>query len=400
MKRAGFHTEAPMWFRRILFLLLIVITAVFASYYSGPLPYALFYLSLLLPLLSYLYLLYIYNRFRVYQLIEKKTLVKYESVPFRFILANEDILTYAHIRVTFLDDYSVLEQVDASRNYTLLSGEREEYATTLMCRYCGKYRVGIDRIVLEDYFRIFRLSYRCPTPMEVHVLPRVLQPERLSLFSLASEGMRLTNNENSPFPDAETRNYQVGDSPRRIHWKALARQGELLTRKQLPEPKPELHIFLDLDLPVLEEAEYLPRFDRLAESTLAVANFYLRTKTPCNIYAGTGGLQRFQLHSQKDFDLLYAFFCGNERISGFSATKLLTAFSYNNITNTKCIIITTAPMPELAAACTTLLDNGNNIAVLCLCKAELHMFSPFISERFTVLPVDPDRDLLSVLESF
>lgn len=389
-----------MWFRRILFFLLIIITGVFASFYSGPLPYALFYLSLLLPLLSYLYLLYIYNRFRVYQLLEKKTLVKYEAVPFQFILANEDLLTYAHIRVTFLDDYSTLEKVDASRSYTLLSGEREEYATTLMCRYCGKYRVGIDRIVLEDYFRIFRLSYHCPTPMEVHVLPRVLQPERLSLFSSAAEGIRLTNNQNSPFPDAETRNYHLGDAPRLIHWKAFARQGELLTRKQLPEPKPEQHIFLDLNLPTLNEAEYIPRFDLLAESTLAIADFYLRTKTPCNVYAGTGGLQRFQLHSQKDFDLLYAFFCGNERISGLSATKLLTGFSYNDITNTKCIIITTDPKPELAAACMTLLSNGNHIAVLCLCKTELHAFSSFISERFAVFPVDPDRDLLSTLENF
>jgi len=389
-----------MWLRRIIFLLLIILTAVFASFYSGPLPYALFYLALLLPLLSYLYLLYIYNRFRVYQLIEKKTLVKYESVPFQFILANEDILTYAHIRVTFLDDYSTLEQVDTSRSYTLLSGEREEYVTTLMCRYCGNYKVGIDRIILEDYFRIFRLSYRCPTPMEVRVLPRVLQPERLSLFPFTAEGVRLTNNQNSPFPDAETRNYQLGDSPRLIHWKAFARQGELLTRKQLPEPKPELHIFLDLDLPVLEEAEYLPRFDLLAESTLAIADFYLRTKTPCNVYAGTAGLQRFQLHSQKDFDLLYSFFCGNERISGLSATKLLTGFSYNDISNTKCIIITSDPKPELAAACTPLLDNGNHLVVLCLCKTELHAFSSFISERFTMLPVDPDQDLLSVLESF
>ena len=389
-----------MWLRRILFLLLIIITAVFASFYGGALPYALFYLSLALPLLSYLYLLYIYNRFRVYQLIDKKTLVKYESVPFRFILANEDILTYAHIRVTFLDDYSTLGQVDASRCYTLLPGERKEYTTTLMCRYCGNYRVGIDRIVLEDYFHIFRLSYRCPTPMEVHVLPRVLQPEQLSLFATTVEGLRLTNNQSSPYPDSETRHYQIGDSPRMIHWKALARQGELLTRKQLPEPKPDQHIFLDFELPVHDAAEYLPRFDLLAESALAIADFYLRTKTPCNLYAAVEGMQRFHLHSQKDFDLLYTFFCSNECISGLSATELLTGFPYNDIINTKCIIITTAPKPELAAACTTLLDNGNHIVILSLCKTELHAFSPFISERFTILPVDPDRELLSTLESF
>ena len=100
-----------MWRNRIFLLLFIILTAVFASFFGGPLPYALFYLSLLLPLISYLYLLYIYNRFRVYQLIDKKTLTKHETVPFRFILANEDLLTYAHIHVTFLDDFSSLEHV-------------------------------------------------------------------------------------------------------------------------------------------------------------------------------------------------------------------------------------------------------------------------------------------------
>lgn len=389
-----------MWLRRSIFLAFIIITAVFASFYGGPLPYALFYLSLLLPLLSYLYLLYIYNRFRVYQLIDKKTLVKYESVPFRFILANEDILTYAHISVTFLDDYSTLEQVDVSHDHTLLPGERKEYATTLMCRYCGTYRVGIDRIVLEDYFRIFRLSYHCPTPLEVHVLPRVLQPERLSFFSSLTEGMRLTLNQNSQFPDAETRNYQPGDSPRMIHWKAVAHHGELLTRKNLPEPKPEQHIFLDLDLPRHDGTEYLPRFDILAESLLAITDFYLKQKTPCNVYADADGYHRFTVHSQKDFDILYAFLSQDERIFGTSVTDLLNRFSYSDITNTKCIIITTDPKPELALACTSLLDAGNHIAVLCLCKAELHDLSPFVSERFALLPVDPERDLLSSLESF
>lgn len=389
-----------MWIRRIVFLAFIIITGVFASFYGGPLPYALFYLALLFPLLSYLYLIYVYNRFRVYQLVAKKTLTKYEAVPFRFILANEDILTYAHIRVTFLSDYSSLEYVDTSRSHTLLPGEQEEYETTLMCRYCGTYRVGIERIVLEDYFRIFRLSYRCPTPMEVHVLPRLLQPERLSLFSASAEGLRLTLNQNSQFPDAETRNYQTGDSPRMIHWKALARQGKLMTRKYLPEPRPEQHIFLDLNLPSDNEADYLPRFDILAECTLAIADYYLRCNTPCTLYTETGSPLCFSLHSPGDFDMLYAFFCSTERIHGSSAVKLLSNFPNSNIINTKCIIITTDPTPELFRVCTPLLDNGNHIAVLCLGKHDLSNFNNFVSERFTLLPVDPDSDLIASLERF
>ena len=388
-----------MWRNRIILILFIIFTAVFASYFGGPLPYALFYLSLLLPLVTYLYLLYIYNRFCVYQLIDKKTLTKHEMVPFRFILANEDYITYAHIRVTFLDDFSSLDNVDNSKSHTLLSGEREEYSTTLLCRYSGSYRVGIDKIILEDYFRIFRLSYQCPTPMEVHVLPRILQPERLSLFPSASEGARLTQNVNSQFPDAETRKYLPGDSPRLIHWKALAHQNVLLTRKQLPEPKPEQHIFLDLALPK-EESGYLKRFDILAESLLAISNFYLKTKTPVTVWMNCNGLQRFSVHSQSDFEELYSFLCSEQRIYGSSAATLLSEFRHSDIINSKCVILTTQPEAELISACTLLLDSGNHFAVLCLCKEDLSSYQPFVNERFVMLPVDPDKDLVSSLERF
>lgn len=387
-----------MWLRRIILLLIIILTAVFASFYGGPLPYALFFLSLLVPLLSFLYLYYIYHQFRVYQLIDKKTLVKYETVPFCFVLANEDILTYTHIRVTFLDDYSTLTQVDTSNSYTLLPGEREEYKTTLMCRYCGTYRVGIDHIILEDFFGLFRLSYRCPSPLEVHVLPRVLLPERLSFYMEATGGIRLTNNQNSFFPDAETRKYQTGDPLRTIHWKAFARNGELLTRKQLPEPRPEQYIFLDMALPASEDAEYFPRFDRLAETTLAISNYYLNNHTPCNVYLDADGLQHFAVYAQKDFDLLYSFFCKEERLSGSSAVQLLRSLPCNHITNTKCIIITTQPQPELIQVCEPLLDSGNYVTVLCLCDDDLDVFRAFTNEQFCLLQIPPDHDLLSALE--
>lgn len=389
-----------MRLRRLILFIIIISTAVFASFYGGPIPYTLFYLSLLIPLLSFLYLYYIYHRFRVYQLIDKKTLVKYENVPYRFVLANEDILTYTHIRVTFLDDYSELLQVDTSRIYTLLPGDREEYATSLMCRYSGTYRVGIDHIILEDYFGIFRLSYCCPSPLEIHVLPRVLLPEHLSFFMEATGGIRLTNNQNSFFPDAETRKYQIGDSLRTIHWKAFARQGELLTRKSLPEPRPEQYIFLDVDLPVHEDAEYFPRYDILAETVLAISNYYLNSHTPCNVYMDSNGLQQFPVNSQKDFEMLYSFFCKEERLSGSPVTDLLVTFPWNHITNTKCIIITTHPQRELIRACEPLLNAGNYVTVLCLCDDDLDEFHAFTNEQFTFLQISPELDLLSSLERF
>ena len=91
---------------RLILAAAILATGVFASFYGGNIPYTLFYLTLLLPVISFLYTVYVYLRVKVYQEIENMVLVKGESTGYTFRVANEDFLSYQNLRIRFFTGMS------------------------------------------------------------------------------------------------------------------------------------------------------------------------------------------------------------------------------------------------------------------------------------------------------
>lgn len=93
-----------MFINRIIMLILIIASAIFASHYGGNVSYALFYMSLSVPVVSILYTFYVYIRFRIYQEIGQRLVVKGDFIPYSFTLANEDYITFRSIKVNFFHD--------------------------------------------------------------------------------------------------------------------------------------------------------------------------------------------------------------------------------------------------------------------------------------------------------
>lgn len=384
---------------RIIMIIFIILTGVFATFYGGAVPYTLFTLALLLPLLSLIYLVFVYLNFRIYQLIDRKTIVKYERTPFRFILANESIITYAHINVSFLSDYSTLEQVDIHRDYSLLPDGRVEHETALTCRYRGDYFVGIDKVFIQDYLHLFRISYQCPSKIEVHVLPRVLHAERISILPPEEDAKHQPQNRNAQSPDAETRNYVNGDSLRLIHWKASAKQGSLLTRKQLTEPKPEQIVFLDLSLPEVSEYDRVVLSDRVIECVLAIADYYLRNHTPCSVFCYSGKQTVFPIHSTTEFEGFYQFCCQVAFRNDETCAKLMEATAAMVGSGASCTLVTTMLSSELAFACQHSINTGNRISLLYIGDEETEYFSSALDQRINLIRIDTRQDLLTALDT-
>ena len=75
---------------RLICVLFLIGTGVFASYFGGNIPYALFYLAIFIPIISFLYTLYVYIRFKIYQSMDNRTVVKGDWNRYSLI-ANEDL---------------------------------------------------------------------------------------------------------------------------------------------------------------------------------------------------------------------------------------------------------------------------------------------------------------------
>jgi len=230
----------------------------------------------MVPVISWLYLLCVFLRFRIYQKLDSKSLISNQTVPFYFTLQNEDYFTYSGVRVSFFSDFCAIHGLEDNVEYELLPGTGVRKETGLVCRYRGEYEVGIEKVQIRDCFRLFQITYRNKETLRVTV-----KPNRVQLFGLNSiDDLFVTTGENrqkATEPDVLVRKYMPGDDVRQMHWKATATSGELLVRNRVGEEQQGVSIFMSTCRFSKKQTEYLPPENKILEAALAL-NFYFGNK--------------------------------------------------------------------------------------------------------------------------
>lgn len=296
-----------MRLNRIICVIAIIGSGVFVSYFGGTISYSLFYLSLLTPLLSFLYTLFVYFQFKLAQSIESVLVRKGEWNDYSFTIANENFITFSRIKVNFFKEKSTMEISSGINEYSLLPGESEKLYTRMKCNYRGEYEVGIDSVEVTDYLYLFTIKYPLPSRLKVYVLPRVVPIDRLGIALTQEDVKNPTRYSNTAEEelDTEIRKYSPGDSRKRIHWKASARMKELISRKYQEIPKSEIAIFMDLARIKEEELKEIIFEDKIIESVLAIANYYAVRNTPAHIIYNKVERTNYRISSKETFNIFY-----------------------------------------------------------------------------------------------
>jgi hypothetical protein len=292
---------------RIICVLSIIGSGVFASYYGGNISYALFYLCILIPIISFLYTVYVYFRFKIYQSIESFLVVKGDWTPYSFIIANEDYITFRNVKVNFLTDKSTIEDTSKSTEYCLLPNEKDMLETKIRCNYRGEYYIGVNSIEVTDFLFLFTITYPLGSKLKAIVLPRVVPLERLGIAPPQMDVKNPVRHSNFTEEelDTEMRKYYPGDNRKRIHWKASAKLHELLSRKYHHKPKAEIALFMDLMKIKEEELQVVIVEDRIIESILAIVNFYALRGTLSQIIYDMEGKKQVTIASREEFNAFY-----------------------------------------------------------------------------------------------
>ncbi len=139
------------------------------------------------------------------------------------------------------------------RSAALAWYERVNWRYELECRSRGFYRVGPVQLRSSDLFGLFPVERHDEESQRIVVFPRVVPLPELGLPSQRPPGERRGGARiyEDPLRIAGMRDYQPGDSLRRIDWKATARRGRLQSR--LYEPSATLHLLVALNLTTLEQ---------------------------------------------------------------------------------------------------------------------------------------------------
>lgn len=298
--------ERGLWRNRIIYIALWILSVVGISWFGGPISYSLFLMLTSVPVISLIYLIFVFATYRVYQEIGTKNPIANHKIPYYITLQNETPVLFANIRVRFYSSFSDIEGITDDHEYEMTPKSGIKLETDLICKYRGEYEVGIKRIIITDFFRLFRFSFRNPEPIRVIVKPNLVSVESLSKGVLAEEYLREAR-KNVARPDVIVRDYMAGDSLKKINWKASARSGKLLSRQDEGEEKKGILIIPDTCRYSNDEHEYLPLENRILELTLALSLYYVKQGIPVNLFAlqKNGEFVYSTVDSESGFDKYY-----------------------------------------------------------------------------------------------
>jgi uncharacterized protein (DUF58 family) len=113
----------------------------------------------------------------------------------------------------------------------------------------GRYAFEAVHAELSDPFALERVVVPLPAPGALLVYPRLVQLD--SLFSdsgsASHDGRRLLLRRPSGFEVHGVREYDQGESLRRVHWPSTARRGQLMVKELEDSPRDEVAVVLDAD---------------------------------------------------------------------------------------------------------------------------------------------------------
>lgn len=310
-----------MKLRKVIFALLWVLSLVGISYYGGAISYGLFWGLTLIPVISWIYLLFVFVQFRVYQEIESRVIVCKQPMPYFFVLPNETFYSFSGISVRLFSHLSYVTDMPEDQEYELLPGNQYVYHTHLICKYRGEYEVGVKELIITDFFRLFRLRYKISGAIKAQVYPRVIHKTELeSIRDIIN-----VSSQETPFnqvePDVVTRDYIAGDALKLIHWKATAREQKLKTRTLQGERRQDLLLLYDTKRYSKDEYIHMPLENQILETVLALGVFFAGKNIPYTVYCGQKGIQRRRVNGMNQFDMLY----GETGSVVFDETENLTA---------------------------------------------------------------------------
>jgi uncharacterized protein (DUF58 family) len=113
----------------------------------------------------------------------------------------------------------------------------------------GRYEFEETVAVIEDPFGLERVEQRLDAPGALLVYPRLVELDRLFSDSgaRAHEGRRLLLRRPSGFDLHSVREYEHGDSLRKVHWRSTARRAQLMVKELEDAPRDEVAVVLDAD---------------------------------------------------------------------------------------------------------------------------------------------------------
>ena len=385
------------WRNRMIYACLWGLSVLGITFYGGGISYGLFAAMTLVPVVSFGYVLYVLYCFRIYQEMGSRWIQVNQRVPFYFSLVNEFCFGFVGVRVNYYSSFSSIIGLDDAIEYELLPNTRIHKESEIICRYRGRYLVGIKEIEVSDYFRLIRLVYRNKEPLQAVVRPQLVRLDRLNCMDELNFISRERDMADT-CPDVLVRRYESGDDPRQINWKVSARANELMVRKRIGERGQGVYILFTTDRKEEDEYQYLPPENKVLETVLAFALFYAEKKIDSVTYYMQNTLECVRLSGIESFDRYYETISGAEFHRSYEPQRLLAMLgNMRELFEAQLVIYVVYELTEIGVQLARRLAQNGVFVLICLISEAAEASVPEGLPHVKVIRIASDQPLQEVL---
>ena len=262
---------------RINYLIILILSFVYILFDGGFLPYTLFYIVLLLPVASIIYIIIVYNTFRYVEKLNKREYKKGEMLDYTLRIENSTPLFITYFTVYMHMEGQMLIKGMKNEHLILKPFSKQEFSFNVPILYRGKYKVGISHIEIRDFLNLISVKYLPGETKLIRVYPRILPMEQHNIqYVRVAENEYLSHNKETGHSEVrDIREYMYGDSLKKIHWKLSSKYNKWLIKETTASSEKELWILLNLAQLYGEAESVLKVEDMTIETIISVARVLL-----------------------------------------------------------------------------------------------------------------------------
>jgi uncharacterized protein (DUF58 family) len=253
-----------------------------------------FYAVLLFPILSFLLAVISKRRFEVVGGLSVDFIGKGREVSYDLTIDNNHFWPCTLVGVQFVGDEIGLNVDERHKHFSIGAFRKKELRFIITGNYRGSYEVGIDEVVIYDFLGLFKFKQKHDLKNILTVTPRILpvigvtlkadsQDEVISKRHMQGEDYSIIS---------ELRKYQPTDGYKKVHWKASAKRGELISKNYQESERCIVALYVNNLAEEGSPREELEIEDKMMEAVVSVMYHCSRSSHPVSLnYIGSSPMK-------------------------------------------------------------------------------------------------------------
>ena len=267
-----------MKLNRAVYIILTAALLVLSTVYGVYLAALVLIIMILIPVISFLYCLYIIRGVELRADGIRQISEKGIGIPIKLIIKNKRLIPAVRVDVEMSTE-NHFDRIPSKTCIVTSLKSKEEKITgfDFSSAYCGKIDIAAEGIRVYDPFALICIKKRLELKLYTAVLPSIHRLNDLIEYKLTEqiEGDTFSQYKcgDDPSEIFDVRDYQDGDKYRRIHWKLSFKQEKLMV-KELSSPIDD-SVTIMVDLCVGDWLRCIELVDAVMEEVYSLSVYFL-----------------------------------------------------------------------------------------------------------------------------